>query len=158
MPSRCRNRARTRGLVRRVAPQVRWGIVAVPAERIEIDLVQDYRARSNQLFALQAVDLKDGRACPVEPRKTPSNDVQPPYSAPIIVFEWLTSSRSESPFIHCGLSSSGRTITVAGAPCTESRLCASIVLTLQNRRWACPAGPFPGSRRKGRRRRSTPRR
>jgi hypothetical protein len=58
----------------------------VPAERIEIDLVQDHRAGSNQLFALQAVDLKDGRACPIEGRKTRSNGVQAPHSAPIIVF------------------------------------------------------------------------
>src|SRR5262249_61563100 len=66
-----------------------------------------------------------------------------------------------TPFIHCVVISWVRTITVAGAPSCrggiESRLCASIVLTLRNRRWACPAGPFPRSRRKGRRRRSTAR-
>ena len=33
----------------------------MPTERIEIDLVEDDRARSNQLFALEAVDLEDGR-------------------------------------------------------------------------------------------------
>src|SRR6516164_1154153 len=60
-------------------------IVAVSAERIEIDLVQDHRARSNQLFALEAVDLERGCARPVESRKTRSNGVQPSYRAAIIV-------------------------------------------------------------------------
>src|SRR5262249_61383431 len=60
-------------------------IVAVSTERIEIDLVQDDRARSNQLFALKAVDLEHGRARQVESHKTRSNGVQPPHRAAVVV-------------------------------------------------------------------------
>src|SRR2546427_6457621 len=61
-------------------------IVALPAERFEIDLVQDHGARSNQLFALEAVDLEPGRACPVESGKTRSDGVQPPQRAAVVVY------------------------------------------------------------------------
>jgi hypothetical protein len=60
-------------------------IVAVSAERIEINLVQDHRARSNQLFALEAVDLKYGGARPVENGKTRRNAVQPLQRAAVVV-------------------------------------------------------------------------
>src|SRR5947209_18998518 len=61
-------------------------IVAVSAERNEIDLVQDHRARSNQLFALEAIGLERGRARPVECRKTRSNGVQPSQRAAVVIF------------------------------------------------------------------------
>jgi hypothetical protein len=48
--------------------------------------MQDHRARSNQLFALEAVDLEHGRVRPVEGRKARSNGVQPPQRAAVVVF------------------------------------------------------------------------
>src|SRR5262249_5120360 len=62
----------------------RWTI-AVAAERFEIDLVQHNRARGDQLFALEAVDIERGGVGPVERRKTRSDGVQSPERAAIVV-------------------------------------------------------------------------
>src|SRR5215831_8961224 len=60
-------------------------IIAITAERIEIDLVKDHRARSNQFFALEAVDLESWRAGPVNGGKMPSNRVQAPQRPAVVV-------------------------------------------------------------------------
>ncbi len=60
--------------------------VALSAERLEIDLVQDHGARGNQLFALQAVDLEDRGARPVKSRKTRPDGVQAPHRAAVVVY------------------------------------------------------------------------
>jgi len=54
--------------------------------RLEICLVQDHRARSNQLFSLEAIDLEHRRALPVEAHKTRPNGVEPPQRTAVIVY------------------------------------------------------------------------
>ena len=48
--------------------------------------MEDHRARSDQLFALEAVDLEDGGSFPIERCETPANSVQPPQRATVVVF------------------------------------------------------------------------
>ena len=60
-------------------------IIALSTEGIEIELVQHDGARSNQLFALEPVDLEGGRALPIQTRKPLSNGVQPPQRAAVVV-------------------------------------------------------------------------
>jgi hypothetical protein len=68
----------------RLAKPGGW-IIAMAAEGIEIDLVQDHRARGNQLFALEAVDLEGARARPVDGCEPRANGVEPPQRPAVVV-------------------------------------------------------------------------
>jgi hypothetical protein len=48
--------------------------------------MEDHRARRNQLFALEAVNLEDGHSFPIERCETRANGVQPPQRAAVVVF------------------------------------------------------------------------
>src|SRR5262245_43081883 len=52
-------------------------IVTVAAKRLEIDFVQSYRTRGDQLFTLESVDLERRCATPIQGRKTCAYRVQP---------------------------------------------------------------------------------
>jgi hypothetical protein len=60
-------------------------IVAMSAERFEIEFVQDHGSGSSQLFALEAIDLEGRRVRQIERRETRSNGVQPLYRAAVVV-------------------------------------------------------------------------